>query len=61
MEGRYYGTEARLYQTKQMKQILSYLQTVEGTHVTDCGGGLVVILKSRRITVIGTTTVSPKP
>ena len=27
------GTKAP-YQTKQMKQILSYLQTVEGTHVT---------------------------
>lgn len=27
------GTKAP-YQTKQMKQILAYLQTIEGTHVT---------------------------
>ena len=47
------GTKAP-YQTKQMKQILSYLQTVEGTHVTVAD--VCCYFKEQGIT-IGTTTV----
>ena len=47
------GTKAP-YQTKQMKQILSYLQTVEGTHVTVAD--VCCFFKEQGIT-IGTTTV----
>ena len=47
------GTKAP-YQTKQMKQILSYLQTVEGTHVTVAA--VCCFFKGQGIT-IGTTTV----
>ena len=47
------GTKAP-YQTKQMKQILSYLQTVEGTHVTVAD--VCCFFKGQGIT-IGTTTV----
>ena len=47
------GTKAP-YQTKLMKQILSYLQTVEGTHVTVAD--VCCYFKEQGIT-IGTTTV----
>ena len=47
------GTKAP-YQTKQMKQILSYLQTVEGTHVTVAD--VCCYFKEQGINV-GTTTV----
>lgn len=42
------------YQTKQMKQILAYLQTIEGTHVT--AADVCSYFKEQGINV-GTTTV----
>ena len=47
------GTKAP-YQTKQMKQILAYLQTIEGTHVT--AADVCSYFKEQGINV-GTTTV----
>lgn len=47
------GTKAH-YQTKQMKQILAYLQTIEGTHVT--AADVCSYFKEQGINV-GTTTV----
>ena len=47
------GTKAP-YQTKQMKQILAYLQTIEGTHVTVAD--VCSYFKEQGINV-GTTTV----
>ena len=47
------GTKAP-YQTKQMKQILTYLQTIEGTHVT--AADVCSYFKEQGINV-GTTTV----
>ena len=48
------GTKEHLYQTKQMKQILAYLQTIEGTHVT--AADVCSYFKEQGINV-GTTTV----